>query len=225
MRNSALAAVVAIVSALHALPALADTMTPSAKASDSPLPSWVSAVKAGLETHDSYMAQDNSRLYHIWENRKEPGMDVNFEVLFNGPDVFHYIGSPRIQLGTNISTAGETSYAYSGLDWMYKFQNDIFIEGNFGLAIHNGTLDKSQADSTGNITPASTAEYERTKRFGSRVLFHFGPEVGYMFDEHNSISASWTHISNGQILTVNNHGDNANEGEDNWGIRYGYRFN
>ena len=216
MRHIILSAILAVL----ALPAAANVNSPSG----SPLPDWISEVKVGLLTHDSKMAQDNDHLYHIWEMRKEQGLDLNLEALFNGPDFFHYIGSPRIQLGTNLSLAGDTSYVYSGLDWQYKFQNDIFLGANFGLAVHNGTTSLSQIDkSTGTITTASSFAYNSEKKFGTRTLFHFGPEIGYMLDEHNSLSLNWEHISNGEIISRSSR--NANEGEDNLGIRYGYRFN
>jgi lipid A 3-O-deacylase len=55
------------------------------------------------------------------------------------------------------------------------------------------------------------------KALGSRVLFHIPLEVGYRFDDHNSLSAYFEHMS--KAYTVS-----PNEGMDRLGIRYGYRF-
>ena len=42
-------------------------------------------------------------------------------------------------------------------------------------------------------------------------------EAGWRFDEHNSLSVYFDHISNGNTADVN-------EGLDDLGVRYGYRF-
>jgi lipid A 3-O-deacylase len=52
---------------------------------------------------------------------------------------------------------------------------------------------------------------------GSRVLFHIPAEVGYRFDDHNSLSAYFEYMSNAYTVS-------PNEGMDRLGIRYGYRF-
>lgn len=186
---------------------------------DTGIPSWVSEAKVGLLTHDSYTFDDH--FLEIWKNRKEPGMDINFEVLMNGPQWFEYVGTPRFQLGGDISTSGATNYAYTGLQWQHDFHSGLFVAGFFGLAIHDGTTDISQKDPNGNITPATTERFQNRKRLGSRVLFHLGPEVGYAFDEHNSLSLMWAHLSNGHILADK---DAPNQGIDNIGLRYGYKF-
>ena len=187
---------------------------------DTGIPDWVSEAKIGLLTHDSYTFADH--MGQFWNNRKEPGMDVNVELLFNGPQWLQYVGTPRFQLGGDISTSGATNYAYTGLQWQHDFTTGIYLAGFFGLAVHDGTIDISQKDPGGFITAQSNQRFQERKRFGSRVLFHLGPEVGYMFDEHNSVSLMWSHISNGHILANQ---DAPNEGEDNVGLRYGYKFN
>jgi hypothetical protein len=63
---------------------------------------------------------------------------------------------------------------------------------------------------------ADLEDWDR-KALGSRVLFHFPAEIGYRFDERNSLSVYFEHTSNGYTV-------HPNEGLDRLGIRYGYRF-
>ena len=55
------------------------------------------------------------------------------------------------------------------------------------------------------------------KAFGSRVLFHIPVELGYRFDQHNSLSVYFEHMSNAGLAS-------SNEGMDFLGMRYGYKF-
>lgn len=199
--------------------ALLGAITTPAQAETPGVPSWISEAKVGLLTHDSYMFEDN--FLQVWKNRIEPGMDINGEVLFNLPGWFRHVGSPRLAVGADISTANKTSYAYIAPDWQYTFQNGLYLGGFFGFMVHTGAENVSQRDGSGNITPASQERFDNTKRLGSRVLFHFGPRVGYSIDEHNDIELMWAHSSNGHILAND---DAPNQGIDNLGIRYGYKF-
>ena len=78
----------------------------------------------------------------------------------------------------------------------------VFVEGSFGGAIHDGKLDSYRFN---------------CKSLGSRVLFRISESVGYQFNEHHSLAVMLNHISNAGLA-------NTNEGMDNVGIRYGFRF-
>lgn len=67
---------------------------------------------------------------------------------------------------------------------------------------HNGVLDPIEPD---------------RKALGRRVLFHVPLEIGFRFDQHQSISVFFDHVSNGYTTTFN-------EGLDSLGVRYGYKF-
>ena len=71
-----------------------------------------------------------------------------------------------------------------------------------GAAIHGGNLNPTEPD---------------RKALGSRVLFHIPFELGYRWDDHQSLSVYFEHTSNGNTARYN-------EALDNIGIRYGYRF-
>jgi lipid A 3-O-deacylase len=155
----------------------------------------VSEVKLGLLAHD----------VHIFSSsRKEEGVDVNGEILFNLPsyEFLGWIGSPRFHLGGSVNSEGETDQGYFGLTWDYHSDIGVFVEGSFGGAVHDGKLNSYYAD---------------RKSLGSRVLFRLSGSVGYQFDQHHSLAVMVDHISNAGLAS-------PNEGMDNVGVRYGFRF-
>ena len=79
-----------------------------------------------------------------------------------------------------------------------------FLGLGLGVAVHNGS-DESL-----------TIEPDR-KLLGRRVLFHDVIEIGYRFDQHNSLSLFFEHISNASTA-------HKNQGLDTLGLRYGFRF-
>ena len=155
----------------------------------------ISEVKFGILAHD----------VHIFSSsRKEDGADINGEILFNMPanQFFSLIGSPRFHLGGSVNSQGDTDLGYFGLTWDFSSDVGVFVEGSFGGAIHDGKLDSYRFD---------------RKSLGSRVLFRISGSVGYQFNEHHSVAVMLDHISNAGLA-------NPNEGMDNVGIRYGFRF-
>ena len=118
------------------------------------------------------------------------------------PSVAFLGGTIRPAIGGSISTVGATSDAYIDARWQYETPTGIFFGLGLGAAVHNGQLQLEDWD---------------RKALGSRVLFHIPAEVGYRFDDHNSLSAYFEHMSNAYTVS-------PNEGMDRLGIRYGYRF-
>ena len=98
--------------------------------------------------------------------------------------------------------------AYAGLTWEWMFWKRMFVNFSFGFAIHNGRL-QANADSP---------DQSRRREFGCRWLFRESLEVGFIFFERHSLSGMWDHVSHGGVC------DSENEGMDNAGVRYGYRF-
>ena len=72
--------------------------------------------------------------------------------------------------------------------------------------MHSGILTSSDPDSV-----------VEDNEFGCRLLFRESLELGWRFNQRHSISAMIDHISNGGLC-------DANDGMDNAGIRYGYKF-
>jgi len=146
-------------------------------------------------------------LYHdvpnLWSGfqLEKRSVDVNIEALF-GPHLQLPVGTLRPAAGLTINTAGATSKAYIDARWMVEGASGLFFALGIGAAVHDGKLDPSEPD---------------RKALGSRLLFHFPAELGWRFDDHNSLSIYFEHISNGYT-------QDYNEGLDSIGARYGYRF-
>lgn len=153
-----------------------------------------SEVRVGLLAHDQGPFSSN----------KEDGPDINLELLFVSPDFLDVIWSPRPHIGLTGNTAGDTSQAYLGLTWEYGFWRRFFAEFSLGGAVHDGEL--------------TTNTVGRTKKeLGCRLLFRESVAVGYKFAGPHSVMLHLDHISNAKIC-------DQNEGLENAGIRYGYRF-
>lgn len=155
---------------------------------------FIDELKIGVLAHD---------VPDLWSGfQAEPNSaDINIEALFS-PSVAFLGGTIRPAIGGSISTVGATSDAYIDARWQYETPSGIFFGLGLGAAVHNGQLQLEDWD---------------RKALGSRVLFHIPAEVGYRFDEHNSLSAYFEHMSNAYTVS-------PNEGMDRLGIRYGYRF-
>jgi hypothetical protein len=140
----------------------------------------------------------------ITGNRKEPfTTDLNLEVMF-GPSLPILFGTVRPALGATFNFAGFTSKAYLDARWQVECCWGAFFALGIGAAIHDGDLD-------------SLATAQNHKQLGYRVLFHPNWEWGVRLTEHHSLSIFFEHISNANTAP-------KNEGMDNLGLRYGYRF-
>jgi lipid A 3-O-deacylase len=144
---------------------------------------------------------------------KEDGADIGVEVLSRPISNLRLIGEPRLALGVNVNTAGQTNQIYAGLNAQWPFARDtfqhgdaFFIEGSVGVTYHDGKLDVT-----------NTPENEDWKSHGSNFLFRTGFGAGYRFNEHWAVSAALYHISNANLAQ-------PNQGSNNAGIQLGYRF-
>ena len=133
---------------------------------------------------------------------EEEGFDGNLEFLFVSPDFLKFIWEPRPHLGATINSKGDTSQAYMGLSWEWSFFGSWFGGFSLGGAVHDGKLSTNRID---------------RKELGCRVLFRESVEVGYRFGGRHGISGYLDHISNAKLC-------NRNEGLEDFGIRYGYKF-
>lgn len=137
-----------------------------------------------------------------FSRHEESGIDGNLELLFVSPDLLAPIWSPRPHFGLTGNSDGNTHEAYLGLTWEWSFWRGLFAGFSLGGAIHSGHL--------------ATADTDR-KELGCRVLFRESISLGYRFNDRHSISIFQDHISNARLC-------DHNEGLENVGLRYGYRF-
>ena len=152
----------------------------------------VSEIRVGFLAHD----------IGPFSRNEEDGFNGNFEVLFTSPSWLKKIWAPRPHVGLSVNSAGDTSQAYVGLTWEWRFWRNWFIDFSLGGAIHDGKKTTTRID---------------RKELGCRVLFRESFELGYIFKERHSITGFLEYISNAKLCV-------ANEGLESFGIRYGYRF-
>ena len=170
-------------------------MAHSARAADG----IIDELKAGVLDHDAT----------IGSHHKEPGADINGEVLFTSPSFLNFIWAPRPMLGTDINTDGKTSQFYGGLTWrllhftqIFNGNDGVYLLGSLGGAVHDGHLSGGGSND---------------KQLGSRVLFRESVDLGYEFYKRQSVSLFLDHISDAGLTS-------QNQGITNIGLRYGYGF-
>ena len=150
-------------------------------------------IRAGVLAHD---------VPDLWSGfRLERGIDINADCCW-APGVAFLGGTLRPAIGGSVNTSGYTSKAYLDARWEFDLRYGVFFGLGLGAAVHDGNLNPTDPD---------------RKALGSRVLFHIPFELGYRWDDHQSLSVYFEHTSNGNTARYN-------EALDNIGIRYGYRF-
>lgn len=161
----------------------------------------LSEVRAGFMAHSIDEPGPNGELLNLtrWQ-------DVSFEALFLSPDIdaFRWLGSPKINFGGTVNLTGLENMAHLGLTWQARnlFDTDIFVEGTFGAAIHDGLL-------TGATYPA--------RDLGCRLLFYQSAALGVDVTDTMSVMLSWEHASSAKICM-------PNRGLTNIGVKVAYRF-
>ena len=98
-----------------------------------------------------------------------------------------------------LNTAGDTSYAATGLSAKFGIGGGFYVRPGLGIAVHNG----------------SAGKYYRTDKiaFGSRVLFEPEIGIGTRLSDRLTAEASWVHMSHAQLR------GRENPGIDNLGFR------
>ncbi len=135
-------------------------------------------------------------------NEEDVTANINAELLFASPRFLSFLWSPRPHLGLTINPEGDTSQIYAGLTWEITLSRHWFIDFSFGGSLHDGERTTTRDD---------------RKELGCRLLFRESFEIGYRFDSGHSLTGFLAHISNANIC-------DKNEGLENAGLRYGYRF-
>ena len=184
--------------ALGAPPAPAARETPAAKEG----PWLISELRVGILKHSVSFGSD----------AKESGFDGNIEILFVSPDwwLMEAIFAPRPHLGASFNAAAaDTDQIYAGLTWEWPRSGPFFMDLGLGLTIHNGMLDNSMI--TGKAR-------DDRREFGCRVVFRQALDVGWRITKNHSLSVMLSHLSHAGLC------GGENEGLNNAGVRYGYRF-
>jgi lipid A 3-O-deacylase len=208
-RALAAAAALVLVCQLDGAPAHAQTVEvqtaqaqpPQAQPAPQPAPRLriVDEFKLGVLAHD----------VPLFGHHRESGEDVNAEILFASPSIFHYILSPRPHFGVDANGSGNTSNYYAGLTWGGVFYRPGWSRGDgfFGYFSEGGSVNDGKLVSTN----------PNRKSLGSHLAFKEGLDLGYQFNDVVSIAAYLDHISNAGIAS-------RNEGLTSAGVRMGYKF-
>ena len=155
---------------------------------------WFQEIRLGVLAHD---------VNHLWSgSRREGGVDLNAEIILGRPGFSLLSGNIRPNFGLSVNTQGDTSSLYGGILWEWETKSGVFFDLGLGAAVHNGKLDTNN---------------DNKKSLGSRVLFRIPVELGYSITARHRISILFVHVSNGYLA-------DPNQGLDELGLRYGYRF-
>jgi lipid A 3-O-deacylase len=130
--------------------------------------------------------------------------EILFDKPFTASDLFTSYFIPRPHIGGSLNLDGQTSFAYAGLSWTIDVTPNIFVEGSFGGAIHNG---KDSSD------PLSDRQ-----AMGCSPLFRESGSVGVRLSANWSVMATIEHLSDGGTCS------DENRGLTNVGARVGYSF-
>src|SRR5215203_4437926 len=94
-------------------------------------PSLLSEFRFGLSAQDPWGREG-----------RDGSANLTGEILFDKPftasDLFTSYFIPRPHIGGSLNFNDRTSFAYAGLSWTVDVTPNIFVEGSFGGAIHNG---------------------------------------------------------------------------------------
>ena len=157
-------------------------------------------VKQGVLAHDRGW---------FGKNREGFGPDYNFELMFNDSKFLKFLGSPKPILGLTQTSTGGSSLYYGGITWDKNISKNWFVAGTTGIAYTNGLSKLPQGEEP---------KGDKKIQIGSKWLHRGAVEIGWNFYGNDTISLMFSHVSHGSML------DNKNQGMDEFGIRYGYRF-
>lgn len=156
-------------------------------------------VRLGLFEHDSDFFGDGH----------EEGLDVNLEVLFRS-EVLPFAlpqgwpGRLRPMIGVTTQADGETTdQIYGGLTWDFPAAPGHSLRLGFGISAHDGRLDRDGDDDR--------------LALGQRMLWLASFEYAVQLMGPHSVSLYYQHSSNGPL-------PGPNDGIDNIGVRFGYRW-
>jgi len=134
--------------------------------------------------------------------------DVQLEVDTAQPQLLRLIGAPHLNLTLALNTAGKTDFGAVGLAWDHRLVGSLYGSLQFGIG-----------DSDGVTTPSDNPKDANRLLLGSKVLFREAVGVNWRMKQHWLIGVQFVHASNGLIL-----GKRYNEGINDVGMRFGYRF-
>jgi len=139
---------------------------------------------------------------HDLSEHVEDGPNYTVGIYFESPDFLDIIWGPEPHIGANINSKGDTSQVFAGLSYEWLIWKGLFAGISVGGAYHDGETDAHLVDK---------------KDLGCKLLFRESITLGWEITKNHKIAAVFDHISNAKICDFN-------EGLENLGARYSYRF-
>jgi hypothetical protein len=199
LRSMLIAAALLAAASLAATPGFAQSQTTTMSV-DLNAGDPTSHAASAPEFHMDFLLDDAARLGAV-----PPGTTQNLEISMTSPNnsVFHFMFSPRPQIGIGFDPVSGTNRAYAGLTWNLFAQHSFY--GGFGLA--------------GSFDPGLGGSYDPMRREAFEPLeFHGALELGYRFEGAGSLSASFD-----QGVIPISHGSGSSTFDD-FLLRYGQKF-
>ena len=138
-------------------------------------------------------------------SREKGGVAANVEVLsprlFAAPPGLQGF-VPRGHVGGAIGPAGTTRHVHAGFAWTVDLTSRLFVEGGFGLALHDGRHGRADA--------ARAA-------LGCSWAFREQLSLGRRLTERTSLMVTVEHLSNAGLC-------DENRGLTHFGLRLGHLF-
>lgn len=166
------------------------------------------SVRLGVMDH-------NIRVIDPKNADKESGVNINGQINFNSPEFLGPILSPRPFIMGSVNTDGNTSYGGVGLEWDWEFLDGWHFEPGFGYVLHDGAINLPFPAGD----PRNQAFTDENVLLGSKDLFRTSLSLTLDLSERWAVQAIYEHLSHGQIL-----GEGRNQGLDELGVRFVYRF-
>lgn len=160
-------------------------------------PSLLSEFRIGFSAQDPWGSEGDDGSANLTG-------EILFAKPFTASDLFTSYFIPRPHIGGSLNFDGRTSFAYAGLSWTLDVTPNLFVEGSFGGAVHNGT--RHVHDPFGDHQP-----------LGCSALFRESGSVGVRLSANWSVMATVEHLSNAGSCS-------DNRGLTNVGARVGYSF-
>lgn len=167
----------------------------------------VNEVQIGVLAHNIQVIDSKNA-------NKEDGPVIEAQITFDSPGFLRWAGAPRPYAMISANVSGDTSHAGVGLEWRWEFADGWQLNPGLGYVVHDGELENPYPPG-----PQSIAFADEHVLLGSRDLFRTSLAVTRELSENWSAQVIFAHLSHGQIL-----GDGRNQGMDQIGVRFGYRF-
>ena len=173
----------------------------------------------GLYAHDAAFLGD---AFGVGSAGRESGADLHLGYRSERIEWLGLIARPQAHAFVSVNSESTSNFVAAGLSWPIDLTHNFYLRPGLGLAYTDGEHGLPPVNAPG----LSAAEVQRRLNlydtridFGSALLFEPEIGIGYRFSERLSGELSWVHISNGEIFH-----QGKNQGMDDAGVRFAYRF-